>query len=109
MVIDAVRGSPTTAPSRTAHFRAKGHARTPARSDHSRSSSTETDSDNDNPTDPEVSQAVKKLGILLLMEKLIVPLKWHSYQNLSSGLLSPGPPCPRSKRENEDSHRQACQ
>ena len=43
MVIDAVKGTPTTAPSRTAHIRSSDRAQTPR--GHGGSSSSETDSD----------------------------------------------------------------
>ena len=43
MVIDAVRGSPTVAPSRTAHFHSKGRCQTPMRRSPSGSSETESE------------------------------------------------------------------
>ena len=43
MVIDAVRGSPTVAPSRTAHFLSKGRCQTPMRRVSSDSSGTESE------------------------------------------------------------------
>ena len=45
MVIDAVKGTPTTAPSRTAHIRSSDRAQTPGPRGHRGSSSSETDSD----------------------------------------------------------------
>ena len=43
MVNDAVEGRPTTAPSKTAHFRSRGRAQTPVRGDIGDSSATESD------------------------------------------------------------------
>ena len=43
MVIDAVRGSPTVAPSRTAHFLSKGRCQTPMRRAPGNSSETESE------------------------------------------------------------------
>ena len=45
MVLDAVRGTPAVAPSRTAHFQSRGRAQTPARRYGDESSMSETDSD----------------------------------------------------------------
>ena len=45
MVIDAVKGAPTTAPSRTAHFRSRDRAQTPGPMDESGSSLSESESE----------------------------------------------------------------
>ena len=44
MVTDAVEGTPTTAPSNSAHFRSRGRAQTPVRGDLGDSSATKSDS-----------------------------------------------------------------
>ena len=45
MVTDAVKGTPTTAPTKNAHFRSRCRVQTPARGDFGDSNATESDSD----------------------------------------------------------------
>ena len=53
MVTDAVKGKPTTAPSRTAHFQSRGRAQTPGPGRHRSTSSSESDSDAPTRVEPE--------------------------------------------------------
>ena len=89
MILDAVRGSPTTAPSRTCHFKSGTRAQTPFRYVESDSSDAET---GDLPTvDSEQNTTDQgELGDPPRLERATVPVKW---------LRSQPPSKPRSGKQ----------
>ena len=62
MVIDAVRGSPTVAPSRTAHFQSKGRCQTPIRRAPSDSSETESEGEGTSATERQPDSSSEDTG-----------------------------------------------
>ena len=76
MVFDVVRGAPTVAPSRTAHFHSRERAQTPGPRIVSNTSESETDSETVVSARSRICPAQEKWETHLFMKRVIALLKW---------------------------------